>query len=77
MDCKKHNLKKDFIFCLEPDCEDRLVCKKCYLIDQQHFTHKRICIEYFMETDYDEFLKIFNETYAQTMKDSQNIKSFI
>ena len=30
-----------------------------------------------MKNDQDELKKIFNETYAQTMKDNQNIKSFI
>jgi len=33
VECKKHHLKKDFIFCLEDGCKDRLACKKCYLVD--------------------------------------------
>ena len=51
MKCAKHNLKKDWCFCLKTDCEDRLVCKKCFTLDQKHHSHKLIYLDYFMADD--------------------------
>jgi len=31
MNCDKHKIKKDFLFCFDKDCEDRLTCEKCFL----------------------------------------------
>lgn len=76
MECQKHKLKKGCVFCLETGCRDRLVCEKCIMIDKQHCDHQRICIKYFMENDQDELVSIFNEVYAQTVKDSHNVKQF-
>ena len=45
-------------------------------MDRQHNDHQRICIEYLMNSDKDELVRLFNETYAETIKDSQNFKQF-
>lgn len=66
--CKKHRLSKDFIFCLDKGCDDRLVCKKCHVLDEKHSGHNFVMVEFFMQNDEDEFKRIFGENYVQDMK---------
>jgi len=68
INCQKHNLTKDFILCLEPDCYDRLVCETCFMVDQKHHNHQFIYIKYFIKGDHHEITKIFNQTYLEANK---------
>ena len=38
--CEKHKIKKDYLFCMESRCRDRLCCEKCYSEDNKHNLHK-------------------------------------
>jgi len=70
IDCENHQLKKDFVFCLEPGCNDRLVCKKCYVLDRKHDRHKFIMIEYLMENDENELKRIFDSEYLKNIEEN-------
>jgi len=51
MVCYKHDLKKNYLFCLENGCEQRLGCELCYLEDQEHQGHRVILLKEFMENE--------------------------
>ena len=36
MKCNKHNLDRDYLLCLDDGCDDRLICEKCYSLDNLH-----------------------------------------
>ena len=61
--CEKHKLDKNFLFCLEQDCHDRLACKKCNVLDNQHCNHRFVMVDYFMDNDQDELERIFGQNY--------------
>jgi len=72
LECQKHQIKKDFVFCLESDCDDRLVCMKCYVLDQKHDDHKVIMLKPFMNDDENEINRIFGDQYLQSIKQNMN-----
>jgi len=49
LECSKHKIKKDYLFCLESGCSNRLTCKKCYEQDHQHLNHDSVFIDGFMK----------------------------
>ena len=77
IDCEKHQIKKDYLFCSNSRCKDRLVCKKCFHIDQDHIGHKYVHIKYFMEGDDHELRKIFSDTFIEIYNQSKDVNSFI
>ena len=72
LNCEKHQLKKDFVFCLESDCHDRLVCMKCYVLDQKHNGHRFVMLKFFMDDDQNEINRIFSHEYLQNIKQNMN-----
>lgn len=34
MYCNKHNIKKDYLLCLDQDCADKLGCIECCVVDK-------------------------------------------
>ena len=77
MNCEKHKLKNNFIFCLETDCQDRLACEKCYVLDQKHNGHKVIMVKYFIQNDEEELKRVLDDEYIKNMKDNKTINEFI
>ena len=77
-ECEKHQLNKDYLFCLESRCRDRLCCVKCHFEDSLHRNHKFIIISQFMKNEENEIGKVFNQTFIQTMKENEDsIERFI
>ena len=72
LECEKHKMKKDFIFCLESDCDDRLVCMKCYVFDKKHDRHRVILLKFFMDGDEDEINRILGDEYLKNIKENMN-----
>ena len=58
--CEKHQEKKDYIFCLERECRNRLCCEKCHFEDSLHKGHKSIKLRNFMKSEESELGRIFN-----------------
>ena len=77
LNCEKHKISKNFVFCLEKGCHDGLACEKCYALDKKHIDHKFVMIKYFMDNDEDEIKRIFDEEYIQIMKNTKNNKELI
>ena len=46
------------------------------MMDKQHYNHQFMLIKYFMKSDYDELLRVFNETYTEIIKHQQNQEQF-
>jgi len=72
LDCQKHQLKKDSVFCLDSDCYDRLVCMMCYVLDKEHDNHRVIMLKPFMYDDENEVNRIFNHEYLQNIQQNMN-----
>ena len=49
--CDRHNMKKDYLLCLDNECDDRLICEQCYSLDHKHNGHRFIMIEQLMNND--------------------------
>ena len=65
-------MKKDFVFCLESDCDNRLVCMKCFILDHKHIDHRLIILKLFMDGDEDEINRIFSHEYLKNIKENMN-----
>ena len=74
MKCQRHNIEKDFLFCLESRCDDRFACIECHVSDESHKGHKFIVIKEFMKNDEQELKKIFDETYLKIMNQTKGNK---
>ena len=71
-------MKKDQVFCLENDCQDRLICPLCFIRDRQHIDHNYIVIKGFQETNLSELTNIFRTTVSEILKEGTDFKqSFI
>ena len=55
--CEHHNKKKDYLFCLNNSCRERLVCDRCNARENIHRDHKMLVIKHFLNSDEEE-LKI-------------------
>ena len=66
-------MKKDFVFCLDSDCDDRLVCMKCFCLDQKHNGHRVIMLKPFMDGDQDEIKRLFSDEYLKNIKENMNV----
>ena len=51
LDCEKHNKKKNYLFCLEDGCNNRLTCQLCHEHDKIHSNHNFILIEPLMNAN--------------------------
>jgi len=65
-------MKKDFVFCLDSDCDDRLVCVNCYVLDKKHDRHRVIILKSFIDDNEDEIKRIFNYEYLKNIKENMN-----
>ena len=72
LDCQKHQMKKDFVFCLDSDCDDRLVCVQCFVLDQKHIGHRLIILKPFMDDNENEINRIFSDQYLKNIKENMN-----
>ena len=72
LNCQKHQIKKDFVFCLESDCDDRLVCMNCFVLDQKHNGHKLIMLKPFMDGNENEINRIFSDEYLKNIRENMN-----
>ena len=66
-------MKKDFVFCLDSDCDDRLVCMKCFVLDKKHIDHRVIMLKPFMDGDQDEIKRLFSDEYLKNIKENMNV----
>lgn len=73
MNCEKHQMKRDYLFCLDQTCRDRLTCMKCYMRDQKHNGHNYVNIKSFMRKDEDQLARIFNTTLVQNIKQEKTL----
>ena len=60
------------MFCLESDCDDRLVCVNCFGLDKKHNDHRVIMLKPFMDDDQDEINRIFSDEYLKNIKENMN-----
>ncbi len=71
-------MKRDYLFCLENECEERLCCIECYVKDNLHKNHRCIILKDFMQSEESELARVFNQTFIQAMKECDNdINQFI
>ena len=68
--CDRHNMKRDGLFCLNDECDDRLECIECW--NDKHRDHKYIMINEFMMNSESEMNRILNRTYDEVMKQNGN-----
>ena len=77
LNCDKHQLRRNYVFCLESKCDDGLVCERCFVLDQKHNGHKLIMVKCLIENDEYEIKRIFGEQYADKMKNGKTAEQFI
>ena len=77
LDCEKHYLKRNFIFCLEPNCDDGLVCKRCLVLDKKHIDHRFIMVKPLLKDDEYEVKRIFDNEYIEKMKNDKDAEQFV
>jgi len=65
-------MKKDFVFCLDSDCDDRLVCVNCYVLDKKHNDHTLIILKSFMDDNENEINRIFSHEYLKNIRENMN-----
>ena len=57
--CEYHNKKKDYLFCLNHACRERLVCDKCNARENLHRDHRVLLIRDFLKSDEEELRVAF------------------
>ena len=76
--CEIHQIKKDYLFCLEQNCEDRLCCIECYAKENLHKEHRCIILKDFLRSEESELGRVFNQKFLNAMKEWNNdINQFI
>jgi len=68
MNCKCDSYKENEIFCIEEDCNQRLVCLGCFIRKRNHQGHKYILINDFVEGKEQEMKTIFGDLSYEDFK---------
>jgi len=67
MKCNRHELKRDYLFCLDDGCKSRLGCIECQVVDEQHKGHRYIVIKELGEIERDGGSMIANTEIVELM----------
>lgn len=75
--CKKHNKQKNFLFCIEQSCKERLTCNKCYIKDKIHNDHQFILLEDLNNGNIEDLEESFDSFLIEAMKNGKNTEEMV
>jgi len=77
LNCKEHNIKKDYLFCLDDECDHRLGCIECQFDKHKHKGNQYLLIKEFIKNDSEELQRIFDKGYLKVRSENRDQESLV
>jgi len=77
MECGKHNISKNYIFCIDNNCSGGLDCIECVVMDRKHHHCKHVIVDQFIKDAKTELETAFTKSHIYVMHKNQKVDQFI